>query len=153
MILTTTCNAEEFEAIRAAAIRHGIQVTAAPGFIYRKGNWIVGGTQETESHFNERIPSESLTPREFLEMIRHKSEEPIRSMFIICEDMTQRDQVWGYFISKGYKGMEVMVADGLAVCVIPAERTLMITFKYVARQNAKEGYTIIDFETFKTIVG
>lgn len=153
MILTTTCNAEEFEAIRAAAIRSGLQVTAAPGFIYKKGNWIVGGTQESEADFNERITSESMAPAEFMKHL-FKKEEHIRSMFIVCKTMLEVNQVIEYFIEKrGFRGLPRRIIDGLAVCVVPAEETVMITFKYVARENAKEGYTTIDFETFKTIAG
>jgi hypothetical protein len=150
MILTTTCNAQEFEAIRAAAIRHGIQVTAAPGFIYKKENWIVGGTQETEAHFNERIQSKSLTPDQFQCSLKSES-GPNLSMFIVCENENERASVIGWFLTKGYDAIDSLMPDGLAVCVIPAENTVRTTFKYIARQNEKEGYQCIDFETFKTI--
>jgi hypothetical protein len=153
MILTTTCNAEEFEAIRAAAIRSGLQVTAAPGFIYKKGNWIVGNTLEDEAHFNARVESMSLTPHEFMGTCTHKEEDHIRSMFIVCENIIDRNDVIKYFIEKGYTEPSRHIRDGLAICIIPAEKTLMVAFEYTARQNAKEGYTMIDFETFKTIVG
>lgn len=152
MILTTTCNAQEFEAIREAAIKNGIQVTASPGFIYKKGNWIVGGTQETEAHFNSRVPSESLAPGMFKAALKREAEHN-RSMFIVCENENQRAEVIMYFLSKEYTQLHDLIPDGLALCIVPAEKTLMVTFKYVARQNAKEGYTMIDFETFKTIVG
>ena len=151
MILTTTCNAQEFEAIKAAALECGLQVTAAPGFIYKKGNWIVGGTQETEAHFNSRVPSESLAPGMFKAALKREAEHN-RSMFIVCENESDRGEVIAYFKSHGYKE-KVLIPDGMAVGIIPAEKTALVTFKYVARQNAKEGYTMIDFETFKTIVG
>jgi hypothetical protein len=154
MILTTTCNAKEFEAIKAAALGCGLQITAAPGFIYKKGNWIVGGTQETEDYFNQRVPSKSVTPDQF-QCSLQKEAGPDRSMFIVCETEKDRDTVISYFTGmiKAYKEPDRHIPDGLAVCVIPSEKTVMVTFKYVARQNAKEGYTMIDFETFKTIAG
>jgi hypothetical protein len=150
MILTTTCNAEEYAAIEARAKELGIQVTATPGFIYKKGNWIVGGTQEDEAHFNERIHSESLSPKSFLLSLK-KDASPIHSLAVICEQEAEVDAVIEHFQGKGYTELERRIDTGLAVFIIPAEKTVMVTYKYIARQNEKDGYTVIDFETFKTI--
>lgn len=152
MTLTTTCNAEEYTAIESRAKELGIQITAAPGFIYKKGNWIVGGTQEDEGHFNARVPSKSVRPNEFLCSL-DRSTGPHVALAIVCDYYEDVNTVVEYFRSKGYSRPKVRISDGLAIFVIPAEKGLMVTYKSIAMANQKEGYPLIDFEVFKTIVG
>lgn len=152
MILTTTCNPEEFTLIKARALNLGIQVTASPGFIYKKGNWIVGNTRDTEASFNKAIPSKSLTPQQFMDELKadyHK----MSSLAVITKRKEQRDKVVSYFLEKGYTITEDL-NDGLAVFVVPAAKGLIVTFESIAEANRKDNnYAVVDYETFLTIAG
>lgn len=150
MILTTTCDQYEYDAITRRAAELGIKVTAAPGFIYLKGNWIVGNTVDDEAYFNSKIPSKSLTPTEFLAALKRDGSMKA-SLAIICDNEEQRDKVIDHFI--WYKLWDESTPSGLVVFIIPSEHALMLRDKETARENAKEGYQVIDFEVFKTIVG
>lgn len=150
MILTTTCDQYEFGAITRRATELGIQITAAPGFIYLKDNWIVGNTLEDEAHFNARVPSTSVTPPEFLSQLK-RVVPGNHSLAIICDDEEQRESVIDHFKGRGYTLLDTRTPDGLAIFIIPAEKSILIRFNYIARDNAKEGYQVINFEAFKTI--
>jgi hypothetical protein len=152
MILTTTCNPEEFTLIKARALNLGIQVTASPGFIYKKGNWIVGNTRDTEASFNKAVESRSVTPQKFMDELK-ANHHRMTSLAVITRRKEQRDRVVEYFLEKDYTITEEL-KDGLAIFVVPAVKGLLITFESIAEVNRKDNnYVVIDYETFLTIAG
>lgn len=72
-------------------------------------------------------------------------------MSIICDNREEVETVINFFESKGYEEFTEMDKSFLAVFIIPAAKTIMTNNVVIARLNEKEGYTSIDFETFKTI--
>lgn len=74
----------------------------------------------------------------------------MKSLAIKTDTKQQRDLVVEFFISKGYSLTEKL-NDGLAIFIVPSVKGLLVTFNSIADDNAKEGYPLIDFETFMTI--
>jgi hypothetical protein len=80
----------------------------------------------------------------------------ITSIAILCETREEMQEVFLHFFNQEYKFNgtgDSTLPPPYSLFVIPSAKSFLIRDKQTAIDNAKEGYPVIEYSTFKTIVG